>query len=218
MKNFLILTLLILSTTAFAIDFVIPEINTKFDALDTSITNIETIADGKILMGNGSNVGTEVTPSGDITMTNAGVNAIAAGVITEADNITATTTGLQIMRIAAATWDFATDGGATETPINMGVTIPANSLINFCYFYTVTQVVDSGSGTGALHCEDANNLFAAADVTGNADGSVILGIPQNGAANMVKAIASDCNLTWTIATAPATAGKLNFYCQYTAHD
>jgi hypothetical protein len=44
-----------------------------------------TLADGKIFVGNGSNVATAVTPSGDVTMSNAGVTAIASGVIIDAD-------------------------------------------------------------------------------------------------------------------------------------
>lgn len=44
-----------------------------------------TLADGKILVGDGSNVATAVTPTGDVTITNAGVTAIASGVIVNAD-------------------------------------------------------------------------------------------------------------------------------------
>ena len=116
-------------------------------------------------------------------------------------------------RVVRATWDFAVDGGTGA--IDLGVDIPANALINFVYFYTVTQVIDAGSGTGALHCEDADNLFAAADVTGNAAKVIVLGIPQNSAVTMVKDIAAACNLTWTIATSDATAGKLIFFVEYT---
>lgn len=42
-----------------------------------------TLADGTILVGNGSNVAAAVTPSGDVTMTNAGVTAIGNGKVTE---------------------------------------------------------------------------------------------------------------------------------------
>lgn len=45
-------------------------------------TKLAPLADGKILMGNGSNVATAVTPSGDVTMTNAGVTAVGNGKIT----------------------------------------------------------------------------------------------------------------------------------------
>ncbi len=52
-------------------------------AIDYS--KLAALADGKILVGNGSNVATAVTPSGDITISNAGVAAIGSGVIVDAD-------------------------------------------------------------------------------------------------------------------------------------
>jgi hypothetical protein len=47
--------------------------------VDTATAGITTLADGKIYLGNASNVATEVTLSGDVTMTNAGVTAIGTG-------------------------------------------------------------------------------------------------------------------------------------------
>jgi hypothetical protein len=49
------------------------------DKVSTTLTN------GNFLVGNGSNVATSVTPTGDVTFTNAGVFAIGAGVIVDAD-------------------------------------------------------------------------------------------------------------------------------------
>lgn len=45
----------------------------------------ETLQDGDIFVGNAANVATGVTPSGDITLSNAGVFGIAAGAIVDAD-------------------------------------------------------------------------------------------------------------------------------------
>lgn len=42
------------------------------------------LADGKIIVGNGSNVATAVTPSGDVTISNSGVTAIGSGKVTNA--------------------------------------------------------------------------------------------------------------------------------------
>jgi uncharacterized protein YjbI with pentapeptide repeats len=47
--------------------------------VDTATSAITTLADGKIYLGNASNVATEVTPTGDVTITNAGVTAIGSG-------------------------------------------------------------------------------------------------------------------------------------------
>lgn len=60
------------------------------DGVDISVLATEhdamyDLASGKILVGNSSNVATQVTPSGDITISTAGVTAIAAGVIVNAD-------------------------------------------------------------------------------------------------------------------------------------
>jgi hypothetical protein len=44
-----------------------------------------TLADGKIFVGNGSNVATAVTPTGDVTIANDGTTAIASGAIVNAD-------------------------------------------------------------------------------------------------------------------------------------
>lgn len=44
-----------------------------------------TLASGKILVGNGSNIATAVTPSGDVTIDTSGVTSIGTGVIVNAD-------------------------------------------------------------------------------------------------------------------------------------
>lgn len=54
-------------------------------AIQTQIDALTTLADGKIYVGNASNVATEVTPTGDVTISNAGVTAIGTGVIVNAD-------------------------------------------------------------------------------------------------------------------------------------
>jgi hypothetical protein len=66
--------------------------STELGYLDGADSNIQdqldaitTLASGAIYVGNGSNVATEVTPSGDVTITTAGVTAIEPGVIVNAD-------------------------------------------------------------------------------------------------------------------------------------
>lgn len=50
--------------------------------LDTSTGGLPPLTNANIWVGNGLNVATEVVPSGDVTMTNAGVFTIANGVVT----------------------------------------------------------------------------------------------------------------------------------------
>ena len=52
--------------------------------VDTATSSIKTLADGKIYLGNATNVATAVTPTGDVTITNAGVTAIGTGKVTNA--------------------------------------------------------------------------------------------------------------------------------------
>jgi hypothetical protein len=61
------------------------DVQEALQELQGDIDTINTLANGKIYVGNASNAATEVTPSGDVTMTNAGVTAIEAGVIVNAD-------------------------------------------------------------------------------------------------------------------------------------
>lgn len=59
--------------------------NNTFDALAAPSGLSATLQDGNIFVGNAINVATGVTPSGDITLTNAGVFGITAGAIVNAD-------------------------------------------------------------------------------------------------------------------------------------
>lgn len=167
-----------MAVNLFAVPFIIPELQTKLDSMDTSIaTNL--------------------------------ASATTAAALNDA-----TSDGLNTSRTARATWDFATDGGAVSA-IGLGVTLPAKSIIEHAYFYTVTQVTAGGSSTGALSCEDANNLYSAASQTETAAGTITEGVADGTTTNFVSNIANACELTWTIASVQASAGKINFFVKYT---
>ena len=55
--------------------------NTNIATNATDIDALETLADGTIYLGNGSNVATEVTMNGDVTMDNLGESTIEQGVV-----------------------------------------------------------------------------------------------------------------------------------------
>jgi hypothetical protein len=98
-----------------------------------------TLASGDILLGNGSNVATAVTISGDIAIDNAGVTAIASGVIVDADvNASA---AIALTKLAATTVSRAlvSDGSgvisasavtATELGYVSGVTSGIQAQLN----------------------------------------------------------------------------------------
>lgn len=65
--------------------FTYDAVNACFDELDPTGGLSNTLQDGNIFVGNASNIATGVVPSGDITLSNTGVFAIAAGVIVNAD-------------------------------------------------------------------------------------------------------------------------------------
>lgn len=65
--------------------FTYDAVNACFDELDPTGGLSNTLQDGDIFVGNAANIATGVTPSGDITLSNTGVFAIAAGVIVNAD-------------------------------------------------------------------------------------------------------------------------------------
>jgi hypothetical protein len=129
----------------------------------------------------------------------------------------ATQEGHHSLRVAKVVYDVAADGG-TIGARGLGVFLPAKALIKQAWFYVDTQFVDAGTGTVALSCEDANNIYTATDITGQAVGTVTSGAATGVAANMVKAIAAQCEITATVAGAAQTAGKLTLWVEYVVHN
>ena len=97
-------------------------IQTQLDAKQST-----TLADGKFLVGNGSNVATAVTLTGDVTSTNAGVTAIGANKVTLA----------QEAQIATASFKGRTTAGTGNVEVLTAT--QATALLN-------NVVGDSGSG------------------------------------------------------------------------
>jgi len=177
------------------------------------------LANGKILIGGAGGVSAAQTFTGDVTVTNAGVTSIASGVITDGDfQAGSIDTAVLAKRMARATYDVAVEGGAIGA-YSLGVSLPANAIITRSWFYTVTQFTDAGAGTVALHCQTANNIYNAADITGNAAGVMVTGIQDNAIANFggtgaAGVLGTACDLTATVAGADQTAGKLVLFVEY----
>jgi hypothetical protein len=81
--------------------------------VDTATSGITTLDDGKIYLGNASNVATEVTPTGDVTITNTGVTAIGTGKVITAMLATDAVTTAKITNANVTTAKLADD--AVET-------------------------------------------------------------------------------------------------------
>ena len=114
--------------------------NATFDELDPTGGLSNSLQDGDIFVGNGANVATGVTPSGDITLSNTGVFGIAAGAIVNADvNAAAAIAFSKLATLASANILVGSAGGvATSVAMtgdiaitNTGVTsIAAGAIIN----------------------------------------------------------------------------------------
>ena len=86
-------------------------VSTNVEAIATNTTNVatntfyitalETLADGKIYLGNGSNVATEIVMSGDVTIDNSGVSTIGASKVATAMIIDANITYAKIQNVSA---------------------------------------------------------------------------------------------------------------------
>ena len=95
-------------------------------AAGISFSKLATLNSGSILVGSSGNVATAVTPTGDVTISNAGVTSIAAGVIVNADvNASAAIAGTKIAP------DFGAQNVATTGTVSDGKgdlrNIPQNS-------------------------------------------------------------------------------------------
>jgi len=184
-------TLLVLALTLFAT--MAMAIQSPFQPWSEDLVNenIIKVGSGKLLIGNSG---------GKISSVGASVD------------------GYMQKRIVRATYDVLVDGGVAAA-YGLGVTIPADAIIVRSWFYTVTQFVDAGSGTVALSCETANNIFSAADITGNAAGVLVDAVQDGTFANFdgsgaAGILGAACELTATVATAAQTAGKLVLFVEY----
>lgn len=209
MKYLIVLVMLFCTVAMGRVPFNIEEEN-RFN-------DIETVANGKILVGNASNVGTEVTVSGDATMDNTGALTVAAGSIEESMLAVPTADGKNASRIIRANLDCTASSCVIGT-VSMVQTLPANALIIQTWMFFEEQFVDAGSGTVALHCQDANNIFTAADITGNSVGAIVSGNSTGIAGDMVAAIDAQCTITATITTIEQTAGIITLYVEYVVTD
>lgn len=193
------------------------------------------LADGHILVGNSSGLAADVAVTGDISITNAGVTAIASGVIVNADvsasaaiAVTkleaANTVGLGAKRVAYAVFDpSAVAGDRTIAAHALGTAIPINSFVTgFWYWVETTCTSATDAGTIAISIEGANDCVSAIAIN---DGSN----PWDTTAQPVEGITKvETTSTWlkttaarqitaTVAVEALTAGKVHIYAEYIAY-
>lgn len=104
-----------------------------------------TLADGKILIGNGSNVATAATVSGDVVISNSGVTSISSGVIVNGDvNASAAIDFSKLATLSSGNLLIGSAGGvATSTTLSGAITLIADGTTT----YAGTVPLNKG-GTG----------------------------------------------------------------------
>lgn len=112
--------------------------------LQGDIDTINTLANGKIYIGNASNAATEVTPSGDVTISNDGTTAITTGVIVNSD-----------ISALAAIADTKLDTIATAGKVSNSATTAA-----------------SANTASAIVARDGSGNFSAGTITASLTGNV----------------------------------------------
>jgi len=176
----------------------------------------------RMVIGSGGSL--DVASGGEIDVESGASLKLAGTAITstaaelnQTDESSQSSDGKLVKKILRASLDCAASSCVVGT-VSMVQTLPAKAIMTQTYFFTETQFVDGGAGTVALSCEDADNIFAAADITGISAGVITSGVPIGTAGTMAAAIAADCIITATIAVAEQTAGKLNLWVEYVIHD
>lgn len=196
--------------------------------LGTLIANAEAvtaaeiaIADGALLVGNASAVGVAIVPTGDVTITNAGVTAIGANKVTEAMLAAqAITNGgaLNVRRTAVGLFNpSAVSGDRTIAAHTIAIAIPDKSIITRVYIEVLTTFTSAtDAGTIALSLNAANDVKTATAISAGGDfwdAGFHDPLQAGAAANFIKLTAAR-QLTATVAVEALTAGKMLVFVDY----
>ena len=143
---------------------------------------------------------------------------IATNVTNIATNVTNIATNLATLKERVQIAHYQLDATVTIAAgaIDTGIDIPAGSIIKQVYLYPVVQIVSANDNTIAVHCESANDLYTATDLTDTAAGTVIAGVIAYNAAESAYLYSDGCDLTVTVGAGASglTAGKLDIVVEY----
>lgn len=167
----------------------------------------DTLPDGDIFVGNGSNVATAVTPSGDITLSNLGVFGIASDSIVNADvNSAASIAFSKLATLASANILVGSAGGVpTSVAMTGDVTISNTGVTSLAALSIVNADI---SASAAIDFSKLAPLSSAELLVGSA-GGVATAVAVTGDVTIsnagVTAIAADSIVNADVNTAAAIA-------------
>lgn len=200
----------------------------------SGVTDIA-LADGHVLVGNSSGLAADVAVTGDISITNAGVTAIASGVIVNADvNASAgiavskleaaNTVGLGAKRICYAVFDpSAVAGDRTVAAHALGTAIPDNAFVTGFWYWVETTLTSAGDlATVALSIEGADDCVAAIAIGDGSNPWDTTALPVEGVPKIENtatwlATTAARQITATVAVEALTAGKVHVWAEYVAY-
>jgi len=145
-------------------DIAATNVQTAIQELDTEKIP-KTLTSANILVGNNSNVATSTAVTGDVTISNAGVTAIAAGVILNAD-IDASAAIVDTKLATIATAGKVSNSATTATSANTASTIVARDVSGN---FTAGTITANLTGTASSATTAAACTGNAATVTTNAN-------------------------------------------------
>ena len=178
------------------------QLGTLIENAEAVLASEITLADGNVLVGNGSNVGAAVTLSGDATIDNTGVVSLSG--------FDHSTEGLEkIEKVAVVDYDFSAEGGSQGT-IGLGTSLPDNAVVTKV-IEDITTDYNSSGNTGTLKLVLPTDGDLSSNVTADGSNAGVSSVLPSG--TPVKTTAAR-ELSVTIATEDLTAGVSRFFVFY----
>jgi hypothetical protein len=195
-------------TTAMIVDDAIT--TAKINAKAITTAEMADLADGKIYIGSAGNLPVAITPTGDVTITNAGVMAIGTGVVVDADihaaaaistsKLAASADIAKLANVLQTELEFNHDVTAGTAAANKTVVLGATSKINQL---DITAPYFNGAAVSATAAE-INKLSGVTTIA--SEFNTLAGVTA-GTALASKAVVLDANKK--ISDIDITALKLN---------
>jgi hypothetical protein len=135
-------------------------------------SKLATLTSGNIIIGNGSNVAASVAVTGDVTISNAGVTAIASGVIVDAD-INASAAIVDTKLATIATGGKVSNSATTATSANTASAIVARDGSGNFTAGTITAALTGNASTVTTNANLTGDVTSVGNATSIATGVIV---------------------------------------------